>query len=422
MSWGGGWAPKILLFTTEDPYVESKWTGPLHVQNPANDIDPDIFWDGDGEAYMSIAAGIWISQLDITTGEAQAPIRVWNGTGDRNPEGPHLYRKDDYYYLMISEGGTETNHSVVISRSVDLGGPYEGYEGNPILTAKNTDDYFQTVGHADLFQDANGNWWATALATRSAPEWEVYPMGREMVLTPARWDEGGWPVLDPVRGEMEGPLPPTNKDIQSEGHWVNDPDIIDFEPGSVLPKHFGFWRLPKADLFSISPPGYPNTLRISPSRVNLTADAAYQPAVDGLAFVARRQAASVFEYSVDISFSPVLAEEEAGITIFLTQFQHIDLGIVKLASNSSSNYSKPILAFRFRVEASGQPGAAIPATVVKSVPEVWVGQRIRLSVAATRDAEYVFSAALVSRPQESIAFGSVNAAIVSGGSGPFTGK
>jgi hypothetical protein len=54
---------------------------------------------------------------------------------------------------------------------------------NPVLTAVNTTDYcmspaldaftlsdireVQTVGHADIFDDTNGNWWAVALATRN---------------------------------------------------------------------------------------------------------------------------------------------------------------------------------------------------------------------------------------------------------------
>lgn len=78
-----------------------------------------------------------------------------------------MYKKDGYYYLMIAEGGTELGHHEAIARSNQtIWGPYEGYSGNPILTATNTTEYFQTVGHADLFQDPSGNWWASALATR----------------------------------------------------------------------------------------------------------------------------------------------------------------------------------------------------------------------------------------------------------------
>lgn len=415
------WGPKILLFTTKNPFDEDGWNGPIRVENPANDIDPDIFWDHDGKAYMSIAAGIWISEINTETGASSEPFRVWNGTGERNPEGPHLYRKDGYYYLMIGEGGTETNHSVSISRSRDIRGPYEGYEGNPILTAKNTPDYFQTVGHADLFQDAAGGWWAAALATRSGPAWEVYPMGREMVLAPAKWEDGQWPVIEQVHGRMSGPLPPPNSDIRGGGHWHDEPDKVDFPPASNLPMHFGFWRPPKTSLFTISPPGHPNSLRILPARVNLTGDAAFDPATDGLGFVFRRQAASVFDFSIDVSFSPSVVDEEAGLTVFLTQFQHIDLGIVNLATCSGKRLAPHL---RFRVEASGLPGATVPVPEEKviPIPTSWSKRPIRLSVHATEDSEYVFSAALASRPSEKREIGVAGAGIVSGGSGPFTGQ
>ncbi|CAH0018944.1 unnamed protein product [Clonostachys rhizophaga] len=117
--WHEGWGPIILLLTTTDPYDDAAWSGPVRFENPEKEIDPDLFWDDDGKFYMSVARGIFIRQCLET-------FIVWNGTGDRNPEGPHIYNKDGYYYLGIGEGGTETNHSGVISRSTSISGPYEG--------------------------------------------------------------------------------------------------------------------------------------------------------------------------------------------------------------------------------------------------------------------------------------------------------
>ncbi|PSN69830.1 hypothetical protein BS50DRAFT_674345 [Corynespora cassiicola Philippines] len=410
------WAPKLILFTTTDPFDDASWSDPVTIENPANDIDPDLFWDDDGKTYMAVAAGIYISEIDIKTGAATEPFRVWNGTGGRNPEGPHLFRKDGYYYLLIGEGGTETNHTVTIARSKDIRGPYDGFSGNPILTAKDTPEYFQTVGHADFFQDANDNWWAVALATRSGPEWEIYPMGRETILTPVTWKKDEWPVLDVVRGKMFGPLPPTNKHVKGNGFWHDEADIFDFPPRSQVPRRLLFWRPPKTSLFQISPKGHPNSLQISPSRVNLTADASFDPKEDGLAFICRKQTATAFEYSVDLSFKPSVDGEEAGISVFLTQLQHIDLAIVQGGGNDSSETS-----LRFRVEASGKPNTTIPEEKVVPVPKNWGAGPIRLSVTAKKDATYLFSAASAFRPRQSVELGTASAEIVSGGSGPFMG-
>jgi beta-xylosidase len=410
------WAPKILLFTTKNPF-EDNWSDPVVIENPANDIDPDIFWDDDGKIYMAVAAGIWISEINIETGAATEPFKVWNGTGDRNPEGPHLYKKDGYYYLLIGEGGTELNHTATLARSKDIRGPYEGYPGNPFLTNKNTDEYFQTVGHADFFEDNSGNWWAVALATRSGPAWEVYPMGRETVLVPMKWEKGKWPVIDQVRGKQSGPLPPTNRHVKGNGPFADEGDELNFGPGSSIPKQLLFWRPPKISLFAISPPGHPNSLRISPSRVNLTADTVYNPAEDGLGFIARKQTATTFDYSVDLSFQPTQAGEEAGVSVFLTQMQHIDLSIINFGANGSLE-----LHLRWRVEAVGKPNYTAPEANIVPLPRSWRAQPVRLSIEATGDSQYSFSAAPVSKPKEVVAMGTASAEIVSGGSGPFTGR
>ena len=61
--------------------------------------------------YDENVIGINQSEIDIITGERLTEIKfIWTGTGGRNPEGPHLYKIKNMYYLMISEGGTEYGH------------------------------------------------------------------------------------------------------------------------------------------------------------------------------------------------------------------------------------------------------------------------------------------------------------------------
>ena len=119
---------------------------------------------------------------------------------------------------MAAQGGTGLEHEENIVRSKSIWGPWEENPANPIITNAKSSSYFQTVGHADLFQDAEGNWWGAALSTRSGPECVTYPMGRETVLFPVTWEKGEFPVASQVRGEMSGwRLPPSNKGIGGEG-------------------------------------------------------------------------------------------------------------------------------------------------------------------------------------------------------------
>jgi beta-xylosidase len=100
---------------------------------------------------------------------------------------------------MIAEGGTHRRHKVTIARAKSATGPFEGYEKNPLITGASGSP-ITCVGHADLVQDATGNWWAVMLARRELGErGDSYPLGRETYMVPVNWPEGGFPVFEPVK-------------------------------------------------------------------------------------------------------------------------------------------------------------------------------------------------------------------------------
>ncbi|KAJ0109477.1 hypothetical protein J7T55_000402 [Diaporthe amygdali] len=408
------------IFTTSDPYSDEAWSDPLRFS--AASIDPDLFWDDDvdGQAYITFA-GIQQVKIDLSTGETTTPYSIWNGTGGASPEGPHIYKpwNDGYYYLMIAEGGTELGHSETIARSTSIDGPYEAFEGNPILTNRNTSEYFQTVGHADLWQDADGNWWGVALSTRSGPEWLNYPMGRESVLFNVTWEAGGWPICqNPVQGQMTGwDLPPRSEDLPGDGPFVDDPDVVDFEEYSSMPKQFVYWRWPKSENYVVSPEEKPNALKLLPSVANLTGGEDFV-STDGITFVGRRQTDTLFNYSVDVDFGATTAEQEVGVTAFLTQDQHIDLGLVLLPSDNTTTGLDYYL--RFRVTGTGNYKGPAIDTVIQTVPRTWF-QPFRLGVQAINDTHYAFSASSTIDSDNAVIMGYAPATLLSGGTGPFTG-
>lgn len=360
---------------------------------------------------------------------------LWNGTGAVAPEGPHLYyhpiinndndttsTEDDggWYYILDAEGGTGLGHMVTMAHSRTLLGPYNSDPANPELTAANTTNYFQTVGHADLFQDASGNWWGVALSTRSGPDFVYYPMGRETVLTAVSWnvndnteEVGNFPVWTPITGEESvWQLPPVDKDIPGAGPWINEGDDFDFPPGSEMPPHFTYWRFPNASSFAISPAhddngsdGHTNTLRLLPSRLNLTGlDGSSAPG--GQTFVGRRQQDTLFTYRVTlVDYAPTKEGEEAGVTAFLTQNHHLDLGVVVLPANESTTTFTAntmstttttttitddqdlILQVRYR----GISSVAVPAPVIAPLPGAWVGQPLTFEIQAVNETHFGFS-------------------------------
>ncbi|KAM7189139.1 Glycosyl hydrolase, five-bladed beta-propellor domain containing protein [Rhypophila sp. PSN 637] len=406
-----------VLFRSKNPYSDKDWSDPLRFR--PTKIDPDLFWDDDGKLYVA-TQGIILQELDLKTGKLSEPaISLWNGTGGVWPEGPHIYKKDGWYYLLIAEGGTALDHAITISRARKITGPYEPYAKNPILTNRRTNEYFQTVGHGDLFQDTNGNWWGMALATRSGPEYRNYPMGREAVLFPVTWNKGEWPILQPVKGQMSGwPLPPPNRDgVPGDGPFITDPDVYDFDKGTSIPPNLMFWRVPRNGTFSVTDRG----LQIVPSRNNLTGTpfSTRTPELSGqqgLAFIGRRQTDSLFTFTVDLTFNPTSVGQEAGVTIFLTQVNHIDLGVVLLDKKGAQGNKE--LSLRFKAEGTG----ASPTSKTLALPKGWSAGPIRLQIKTANLTHYSLSASPADDPTSSVLVGTASGALLSGGNGSFVGS
>ncbi|MEL6537094.1 MAG: glycoside hydrolase family 43 protein, partial [Bacteroidota bacterium] len=165
------------------------WSEPIWID--VGGIDPDLFFDDDGRAYV-ISSTFELTEIDLTTGQLLGEKRkVWNGTGGRYPEAPHLYKKDGFYYLMASEGGTEEAHMVTIARSHSIWGPYIDNPANPIVAHANVAGMGQPIqgtGHGDLIQAHDGNWWMVVHGYRSVAGYPPHhTLGRETCLVPVSW-------------------------------------------------------------------------------------------------------------------------------------------------------------------------------------------------------------------------------------------
>jgi beta-xylosidase len=407
------------IFTTADPYSDSAWSIPFVWEAPERTIDPDLFFDDDGKTYLTWS-GIGQQTIDLARGELSEIKSIWNGSSGTFTEGPHIYKKDGYYYLLAAEGGTQLGHMATIARSENIDGPYESNPANPILTNTNTTKLFQTVGHADLFQDAKGEWWGVALSTRSGPEYKAFPMGREASLFPVTWRKGEWPFASQVRGEMSGwPLPAFDRDVPGEGAFVTDNDIIDFAPGTDLPLHFMHFRYPAEGAFTISPSDHPNTLQIVPSTANLTGvQSSSDPDLNGqsgLGFVGHRQTDSLFTFSVDLTFRPKKAGYEAGATMFFTQWQHIDVGVLynNPANETSAGGGRSESCFTLHLRSTNATSTILHN---RPLPVTWQTSptdAVRFAISTVNVTHYRFAAAPTNNLNELVVMGDVPASLVS---------
>ena len=190
------------LVTATDP--SGPWSSATWIDEDW--FDPSLFRDEDGTWYYTRrdlrfgAVGglgpIVQAEIDVSTGvrgELRELTPGDRGFSSNDIEGPHLYRIGDWYYLSAAEGGSWSNHMQTIGRSRSPWGPFEPAPHNPILTHRNrTAHPIQTLGHAELVDDAAGNWWALSLGTRHARFAQHHNLGRETFLTPVVWRDG-WP-------------------------------------------------------------------------------------------------------------------------------------------------------------------------------------------------------------------------------------
>jgi xylan 1,4-beta-xylosidase len=300
--------------TATDP--AGPWSDPVRLDQSG--IDPSLFFDDDGTVYYTrhVGAGdgyVGQQSLDLKTGKLVGEMKeIWRGTGGQWPEGPHLYKKDGRYYLMIAEGGTSYDHRVTIARSDSPWGPFEACPQNPILThARRREHPIQALGHADLVETPTG-WWLVCLGIRPQGG-RTHTIGRETFLAPVKWSDDGWPVVN-GNGTLELSMPTPGLTAHP---WPEPPKRDDFK-GDKLALVWNFVRNPHDGDWSLAErPGY---LRLHGSAVSLSDK-------DSPALVCQRQTAPGCRASTRLTFEPASDNEEAGLTIRGNDANHFDVGI-----------------------------------------------------------------------------------------------
>ena len=287
------------------------WSDPIWVE--ARGIDPDLFFDDDGKTYV-ISSPFELFEIDIESGKSISEVRkVWNGNGGRYAEGPHIYKKDGFYYLIAAEGGTEEAHSQTITRSKNIWGPYSDNPSNPILTHVNAagqGNPIQGVGHADIVDAQDGSWWIVFHGYRTVAQGVHHILGRETCLAPVTWPKNGWPVVNgngTVTVDMTCPTLPLKP-------FPEKPIRNDFDVNK-LSLEWNYIHYPNAGNYSLSArKGY---LRLKGSEQTIED---YKSPT----FIGRRIQDMYFTASTQLEFNLNKANEEAGI-ILLNNSSHFDL-------------------------------------------------------------------------------------------------
>ncbi len=295
---------------TDDIYGE--WSEPVYVDQGG--IDPSLLFDGEKVYFTSNGTdddgegGVCQCEIDIKTGKKLSRTKcIWKGSGGRYLESPHLYKIGEYYYLMAAEGGTEYGHMITYGRSDSPWGPFENYSKNPVLTNRNKAPYIiQGIGHGDLIETPDGDWFILSLGFRQIHHWQPYHhLGREVFLTPVKWKDGWFTAGNDGTTEFEyeitGDFAQTRKTSYT---FENTPWDIEWL----------YLRHPKKENYTLLPH------KAILNGTEITLDMADTPTFIGL-----RQR----DFKMDLSVSVEIDSGEGGVTVYMCENEHYDIAIKK---------------------------------------------------------------------------------------------
>lgn len=192
------------LVTTTD--ITAEWSDPVYLNSSG--FDPSLFHDADGKKWLlnmrwdhraghNQFSGILLQEFDATRNQLVGAVHnIFEGSAIGLVEGPHIYQRNGWYYLLTAEGGTSYEHAATLARSRSLHGPYELHPHNPLLTSMGHGRLeIRKAGHASLVQTQTDQWYLAHLCGRpleAGSEGGYCPLGRETALQQVEWRDDDW--------------------------------------------------------------------------------------------------------------------------------------------------------------------------------------------------------------------------------------
>lgn len=214
------------LVTAAD--IHGPWSEPVALNNFG--FDPSLFHDDDGRKYMvsmvtdhrvpkKYAGRLVLQEYDPVKKAMTGPVRDIYKADKIFLEGPHIFKRNGWYYLFSADTGTGEAHGQTIQRSRNVWGPYEMFQADfmqreadneaySILTSRHHEDILlQKSGHCDLVETPDGEWYAVHLCGRASEDRNPadaarfancrrYMIGRETAIQKMKWTPDDWLVMD----------------------------------------------------------------------------------------------------------------------------------------------------------------------------------------------------------------------------------
>lgn len=336
-----------------------QWSNPVWLKD-APGIDPSLFWDDNGKCYYSGnrwdfkkdwpgQCAIWTQELDLKQQKLvgkRVNLTFGHANNAAYAESPHIYRTDSSYLLLIAEGGTDANHAITVHHSDSILKKFTADKVNPVLSHRTLGkDYpIQCVGHGDLVQTQNGDWWAVVLGKRMI-DGEV-PLSRETFLCKVEF-ENGTPIFNPGYGKV------LSEQARPDLPWtpVKPEPIRDNFDSTSLALKWNFIRTPKTNFYQMAKGEL--QMKLQPE----VADSLVSPAM-----IIQRIKHSDYVATTKIRFSTSNKNEQAGLVLYRTNESYFmllkeksDIVLIRKFNGEKEivakvNYSKPEVILRIDVK------------------------------------------------------------------------
>ncbi len=298
------------------PSFAGPWSNPVYVNSSG--FDPSLFHDEDGRKWFlnmlwdhrphagrkhHAFAGILCQQWDAAAGRPiGAPKLIFEGSPHGLVEGPHLFKRGGWYYLITAEGGTGYDHAVTLARSRTIEGPYELHPNRHLLTSKDAPQArLQRAGHGQIVETPAGPY-LVHLCSRPLPGLRRSPLGRETAIQKCAWRDDDWLYL-----HDGGVVPADEVEPLFPSAPAPAPEVrTSFAPGA-LPAQFQWLRTPRPErLFSLNQ---------SPGKLRLMGRESIGSWFEQ-AMVARRQQHFAFRAETELEFAPTTFQQAAGLALY----------------------------------------------------------------------------------------------------------
>jgi len=319
-------------FIVTAPSIEGPWSDPVYVNSSG--FDPSLFHDDDGRKHFinmvwdhrgdagarpknPAFAGILLQEWDAASGRLIGrPRTIFAGSAHGLVEGPHLLKRNGWYYLTTAEGGTGYEHAVTMARSRRIEGPYELHPNVHLLTSKDAPDaVLQRAGHGQIVETPDGQVYHTHLCSRPLAGLKRSPLGRETAIQKCVWRDDDWLYL-----AQGGQVPAVDVPSPFATRAEPKPRLLRyaFSPGG-LPLDFQWLRTPHADrIFSLS--ARPGWLRLI-ARESI--GSWFEQAL-----VARRQEHFAYRAETEVDFRPRTFQQAAGLAAYYNRQKFHFLAVV----------------------------------------------------------------------------------------------